>query len=321
MWHRSWAVSACSLRCYSTKTPIKLVAELRKLTEVSIVKAREALEASNNDVNAALKWLDKDLAASGAKRAAKVQDRHAGEGLIAVSLLSPGAGGRSALRAAMVELNCETDFVGRNDLFGQLAADIAHTAAFMSEQADFQNYPVDVLNDTPLLSARHLNPDPSTTVSRAIRDLISKVGENVVLKRAMTVFQEPSPNSKEGHRLISYLHGSVNDPMQGRIGVLGLLKLSSPQSIFQSTSSRENLERLERALARQIAGFETRSIHSDSQDETALYQQPFMIAGDLSGKPVGEALAAWSTTHGLDQSALGVERFVKWAVGEPNEEL
>src|SRR6266446_3815164 len=115
-----------SFRFYSTsaeKPPLKLVAELRKLTEVSITKAREALAASNNDVSAALKWLQNDLAVSGAKKAAKVAHRTAGEGLVGASVLPRRTGSSpGGVRAALVELNCETDFVARNALFGRLVA-------------------------------------------------------------------------------------------------------------------------------------------------------------------------------------------------------
>ncbi|KAJ7754936.1 elongation factor Ts, mitochondrial [Mycena maculata] len=325
MWSRCGALS--SLRNYSTSGPekpsLKLVAELRKLTEVPIMKAREALSASNNDIQTALEWLKTDLVTSGAKKAAKVQDRHTGEGLVSVAMLSAGNGPRAGngVRAAMIELNCETDFVGRNELFGKLAADIAHTAAFMSEPADFQPYPIDILNDTPLLSTVNPNPDPTATVATAIRDMISKVGEKIALRRAVTVFHEQTQNPDNGRRLISYLHGSVNNPKQGRVGVLGLLQLSTPQfrKQFATPEFCDALERLERSLARQIVGFETRSIRSPkgSKDETALYEQPFMISGDLSGKLVGEALAFWAAARGMSNTGLEVTRFAKWTVGEP----
>jgi elongation factor Ts len=227
----------------------------------------------------------------------------------------------------MIELNCETDFVGRNELFGKLAADIAHTAAFMSEPADFHPYSVDVLNDTPLLSAVNPNPDPTATVANAIHDMISKVGEKVALRRAVTVFQEPTRSPALGHRVISYLHGSVNNPNQGRVGALALLGLSSPRlrDLFASQPFCDDFERLERSLARQIVGFETHSIRSPAnmKDETALYEQPFMFPGDLSGQPVGEALAVWARAHDLvdasGESGLQVAKFAKWTVGESLE--
>src|ERR1700742_1054761 len=73
-----------------TKANIKLVAELRKRTEVSLSKAKEGLTVTNNDVDAALDWLENDLVTSGAKKKEKVQGRTAGEGLVGVRILSNG---------------------------------------------------------------------------------------------------------------------------------------------------------------------------------------------------------------------------------------
>ncbi|KAG6881356.1 Elongation factor Ts, mitochondrial, partial [Termitomyces sp. T32_za158] len=103
----SFRYAAClsSRRFYSTeppKVPAALIGQLRKLIDVSITKAREALSASNNDVKLALEWLDKDLAISGAAKAAKLEGRLAGEGMISTAVLSKGAGSPSGgLRAAM----------------------------------------------------------------------------------------------------------------------------------------------------------------------------------------------------------------------------
>src|SRR5258708_3087625 len=99
------------LRCgYATETSsvkpsAKLVAEIRKRTETSILKAQEALIATSNNLEAALKWIDDDLAATGAKRSLNLAGRHAGQGLIAVALLGKGVGdsnGNDCIRAAMV---------------------------------------------------------------------------------------------------------------------------------------------------------------------------------------------------------------------------
>ncbi|KAH9161221.1 hypothetical protein EDB89DRAFT_755386 [Lactarius sanguifluus] len=84
-----------ALRLYSQftgKPSVKLVAQLRKLTEVSITKAREAIAVSNNDVSAAVAWLQNDLAVSGAQKAAKPTQRAAGEGLVGASVLTRGTG-------------------------------------------------------------------------------------------------------------------------------------------------------------------------------------------------------------------------------------
>ncbi|RDB29656.1 Elongation factor Ts, mitochondrial [Hypsizygus marmoreus] len=340
---RSIRHATCSsCRLYSTqpvKPPVKLIGELRKLTEVSITKAREALTATKNDVNLALEWLQKDLATSGAQKAAKVEGRHTGEGLISTSVLSNGIGSRSGLgqggvRAAMVELNCETDFVGRNELFGRLAADIAHTAAYISDPAGsqdttFHTLSLDVLNDAPLISESQPNAPSSATVGSSIRDTIAKVGEKISLRRAVSLVESPPPaQSNVGLRLASYNHGAITIPTQGRIGSLALLALKSPRlaELFASEAFRGDLERLERSLARQIAGFETLSISSpkDTKLETALYDQPFMMFPDnSSGETVHEVLWKWAQQKGLvgseeevESGGLVVLDFRKWTVGE-----
>ena len=74
------------------KPSVKLIAELRKLTEgVSLTKAREALAASNNSLPDALAWLDADRAATGAARAAKLADRVAGSAAPEAAISSPPA--------------------------------------------------------------------------------------------------------------------------------------------------------------------------------------------------------------------------------------
>jgi len=323
------------LRCYSTQLPvkpsIKYIAELRKHTEVPISKAREALSATNNDLGAALKWLERDLITTGTMKAAKVQGRVTTQGLVSVSILSSGVGVTTGsdyggIQAAMVELNCETDFVGRNELFGRLAADIAHTAAFNADAtgsgATFQRYSLEFLQDAPLLSKTNPTAVPSGTIGTAIRDAIAKLGENITLRRAVSVSRNPPPQTDRGFRLSSYVHGSIRDFTQGRIGSLTLLGLKSRKlpELIVSETFREDLGRLERGIARQVAGFETHGIKGEG--EGALYNQPFtMLGGDFSDIPVHEALVGWSQQKGLispssTDEGVAVLGFEKWIVGE-----
>ncbi|OAX40062.1 hypothetical protein K503DRAFT_768923 [Rhizopogon vinicolor AM-OR11-026] len=184
---------------------------------------------------------------------------------------------------------------------------------------------LDILNDAPLLSQNNPNTHSPSTVSSSIRDLIAKVGEKVSLKRAMTVVQSPlsgqSPNL--GLRLARYLHGSVSSAPQGRIGSLAVLALKSPELArhLENEAFIKDLERLERALARQIAGFDTRSIKSSNGDETALYNQPFMMfGGECGNESVRMALDNWSKRQGLiredDEGGIEVLEFAKWGVGD-----
>ncbi|EIN13921.1 hypothetical protein PUNSTDRAFT_79835 [Punctularia strigosozonata HHB-11173 SS5] len=331
-----------TLRCYSTeptKPSVKLIAELRKLTEVSLTKAREALVATNNDLDKALDWLHKELAVSGAKKAAKVAGRNAGQGLVSVSVLGRGTGsGNGGLRAAMVELNCETDFVARNQLFGALAADIAHTAAFITEPTSSNTLltpcSLEALTHAPLISAANIGTTAHSTVASAIQETIAKVGEKVSLRRAVTVVRDPFPSSQSelGLRVASYLHGSLNNTSQGRVGALALIGLKSNRlsELLSGDAFRGDLEKMERAIARQIVGFETQSITASGTeadaDETALYEQPFMmLGGDADGDIVRNVLQSWARQRGMNGGANrhgGVEvlEFAKWTVGEPTPE-
>jgi elongation factor Ts len=336
--HVPW-VTGYAFRSFSSSSPsftkvnIKLVAELRKRTEVSLSKAKEALTATNSDIDAALEWLEKDLIASGAKKKEKVQDRTAGEGLIGVSILSnrfsKQTAGRGGVRAAMVELNCETDFVARNQLFGELLDDIAHTAAFISDFDSYHTIPDSKafldkhLLQAPLLSARDPSRKPTTDIGGAVDALIAKVGEKISLSRAVSVSHPlPSPQSNVALHIASYLHGSVAGGFtsQGRIGALALLALKSPRlsAITRDSNFSEDIDRLQRALARQIVGFETLSVKDSG--ETALYNQTFMMFAG-SDQPVGTVLKQWAAEKGLTKpgeqgSGLEVLEFAKWSVGD-----
>lgn len=335
---------AATQRLYSTATepsraPLQLVAELRKRTDTSISKAREALLATNNNVDAALEWLQKDLAQTGAKKAAKVEGREMKEGLIGISVLASGYGeGAGGVRAAMVELNCETDFVGRNELYGKLASDIAHTVAFHAEApSDFEEnpsllrqYSIDLLLDTPLMPKILSlgSPEKGTSVGSAIRDSIAKLGENLGLRRAVSVVLPSPPEAiQAGLRVAPYVHGSTLDPWLGRIGTLALVYIKSPRlkELYADEKFREAFGKVERALARQIVGFETNSIRLvGSSPETALYEQPFsLLPGEFNGKPVKNVLEEWATQKGLIDSSkadeyqgIAVSEFARWSVGQ-----
>ncbi|KAI0714897.1 hypothetical protein C8Q76DRAFT_440199 [Earliella scabrosa] len=329
-------------RCYSTSSPVKpsvkLIAELRKKVEgVSLTKAREALAASNNDLEAALQWLDADRAATGAARVAKLADRVAEQGLIGIQVLSQGARpGSRGVRAAMVELNCETDFVARNELFGKLLSDIAHTAAFISEPKTdgqfIQSVSLDMLRDAPLLDHRDPQTAPThTTVESAVRDLVTKVGEKVTLRRAVAVVRDPLPSAQShlGLRAFPYLHGTVTIPTNGTKGALSLYALKSPRlpSLMGSEEFQRELAALERSLGRTIVGFPASRVGSPDgePDPEALYHQPTDMFPNKQGSTIAEELRLWAKKHGLvpeehaDDAGLALLEFEKWSVGEAVE--
>lgn len=335
-------------RRYSTlpeKPSIQQVAELRKLMPSPLTKALEALAATNNDVDAALDWMQRDLLKSGKSKAAEVEGREANEGLISISVLSRGIGSSTGwgVRSAMIELNCETDFVGRSELFGTLAADITHTAAFLTEPIDAAKLPVfyplhiDHLHDAPLLSHSEPQTPPTSTVREAIRDAITMLGEKVSLRRAATLIQDAEERNDRGVRIGSYVHGSVNNPLNGRMGALVSLMVNSPRlpTLLRASTFVNDLQVLERALARQVVGFDPSHIMDCSdmprreRNPLVLYDQPFATFPENNmGDVVEYVLEKWAVERGLvnlkekqDQltegSALSVTAFQKWTVGGP----
>ncbi|KZT08716.1 EF-TsMt 2 [Laetiporus sulphureus 93-53] len=330
----------CSFsRMYSSVPPKKslkeLVVKLRSHVDVSPIQAGQALKASDMDISKAVAWLEKHLAESAAKKAAKVEGRSTNEGMIGTVVLSGGAasGGQGGVRAAMVELNCETDFVARNDLFANLLDDIAHTAAFISEPVNsdkfMQPFSLGILQNSPLLSRSDPQQNSDATVSDAMRDLTGRVGEKISLRRALTVVRDPFPPTQHdiAVKVASRVHQSVRNPKQGRIGALALLALKSPRlsEIIALQSFQDELEKLCGALGRQIIGFPTTSVRLSpgSQDDGALYEQPFnMYNGPGNDQPVQVFLRNWSREQGLlegaeeDTAGLEVLEFAKWTVGE-----
>jgi len=152
-----------------------------------------------------------------------------------------------------------------------------------------------------------------------------------VLQRVAAVAHEPVPpaRSELGLRVAAYAHGHVGTQLppsqaQGRVGSLALVALKSPRlhALLGAPEFSKDLERVERALARQIVGFDTRTIHGE--EEGALYGQPFMMFGDaLEGETVEAGLGRWARAKGLiadtdagDTGGIQVVEFLKWTVGE-----
>ena len=352
------------LRCgYATETSsvkpsAKLVAEIRKRTDTSIIKAREALIATSNDLEAALKWIGDDLAATGAKRSLKLAGRHAGEGLIAVALLGKGVGdsnGNCCIRAAMVEVNCETDFVARSEIFDKMARDIAWSVAFHAESSPtnakgstfIQEVNANAVSEAPLVVEEQIPAGAVATIGSAMRDTTAKVGEKISLRRATSIAVPAfPPASTIGLGLAAYAHSSsaVNKgrTQTGRIASMVLTALNAknlPPLLSPKLDFLASYSKLQRALARQITGFETKSIRSgeregssDPNDRPLLEQEFAMFASvdDLGTasegiSQVGVTLERWFAVRGMvlaEDSSRGVEvlEFCKWSVGEGMQE-
>ena len=160
------------------------VKELRERTGAGMMDCKKALVEADGDMDQAIKVLrTKGLAA-----AAKKAHRTASDGLVVVA--------GEDHRAALLELNCETDFVARNDEFQGFADALAKQA--LNEG----------VGDATALKSKPFAADPQHTVEEAISQKVATIGENIVLSR-LTLLEA----SSEDH-LAWYIH------MGGKIGVV-----------------------------------------------------------------------------------------------------
>ncbi|UWQ20482.1 translation elongation factor Ts [Jannaschia sp. W003] len=167
------------------------VKELRDTTGAGMMDAKKALTETDGDMDAAVDW----LRTKGLAKAAKKSGRTAAEGLVAVAV----DGGKGVA----VEVNSETDFVGKNAEFQSMVGDIARTALKVPD--------LGALTDAEI---------GGRTVGTVITDAIAKIGENMTLRRM---------ESLSGGSIVTYVHNAAATDM-GKIGVL--VALSSADEAF-----------------------------------------------------------------------------------------
>lgn len=154
----------------------EMVKQLRERTGAGIMDAKKALDASGGDMSKAEKALAEKGMASALKKAGRVTS----EGVIEAYI---HAGSRIG---ALVELNCETDFVARTPEFKDLARNLAMQIAAMTPRfVDRSHVPAEVVNakEEELLLNQAYIRDSSKTIEDLIKETIAKVGENIQVRR------------------------------------------------------------------------------------------------------------------------------------------
>ncbi|EJW12386.1 Translation elongation factor Ts [Rhodovulum sp. PH10] len=221
-----------------------LVKELRDKTGAGMMDCKAALGETDGDIEAAVDWLRKKGLAKAAKKAGRV----AAEGLIGLAVSGSGTKG------VVVEVNSETDFVARNDLFQGLVRMIAQVA-------------LDVGTDVATISAAKVG---DVTVADAISSAIATVGENMTLRRAASV--------EVGQGAIGqYVHNQVSDGL-GKIGVIVAL---------ESTGKADELTALGRQVAMHIASANPQAVEPSGLDPEVVKREKDVLADKFrqQGKP------------------------------------
>lgn len=158
------------------KVTTAMVKELRDRTGAGIMDTKRALDAAGGVMEEA----EKALAEKGLATAMKKGGRETSEGVIQSYVHTGNRIG------AMVELNCETDFVARTPEFNELARDLAMQVAAMSPIHIERDMVPEDAGDVPteeVLTEQQYIKDPGKTVSELVTEMIARVGENVRIRR------------------------------------------------------------------------------------------------------------------------------------------
>jgi elongation factor Ts len=221
----------------------QMVKELREKTGAGMMDCKMALQETGGDIEAAVDW----LRTKGLAKAAKKSGRMAAEGLIAVA--------EGGARAAIVELNSETDFVSRNDQFQALVRSVADAA---------------LKSDGHLGSVLAAKVAGGNTVESAITDAIATIGENMTLRRAAVLAVEQGV-------VASYVHAAIA-PGLGKIGVIVAL---------ESGGDKGKLNALGKQIAMHVAAASPLAVDVDRLDAQTVARERAVFAEQAreSGKP------------------------------------
>ena len=209
-----------------------------------MMDCKRALTEADGNLQDAVDWLRK----KGLSAAAKKSGRVAAEGLVGVA--------SAPQKAAVVEVNAETDFVARNETFQSFVENVARLALTVGDD-------IETLKAAPY-------PGTGRTVAEEIVHLVATIGENMILRRAR-VLSVP-------HGVVAtYVHGALR-PGLGKIGVLVAI---------EAPSELEGLELLGRQVGMHIAAARPDALDVSAVDPAALERERAVLAEQAraSGKP------------------------------------
>ena len=286
-----------------------MVKDLRELTGAGLMDCKKALGETDGDMDAAVEYLRKNGQAKAEKKAGRI----AAEGLCKVVL-------KDDRTAAVVEVNSETDFVAKNEVFQSFVAAVADQAVDSSAA------------DMDAFMAEKWNQDNSITVKEALVAQIAKIGENLNIRRFEKVVADNGC-------VVSYTHGGgrigviveaetdvVNDAIkEAMTNVAMQIAALSPKYVSTDDVSEEYKAHEKEILMAQIAndpkmaGKPEKVIEgavvgrlNKELKEVCLLEQPYVKAED-GKQTVAQYLAQVAKENG---AKLSVKKFVRFETGE-----
>jgi elongation factor Ts len=221
-----------------------LVKDLREKTGAGMMDCKKALTETDGDIEVAIDWLRKKGLAAAAKKSGRV----AAEGLVGVATAEN--------KAAIVEVNAETDFVARNETFQGFVEAVAKIALGVGDD-------LDAIKAAPF-------PGTGRSVAEELTHLVATIGENMTIRRAKVL------SVKQGV-VASYMHQALK-PGLGKIGVLAAI---------EGPGEFATLETLGRQVGMHVAATRPEALDIDAVDPAALERERAVLSEQAraSGKP------------------------------------
>ena len=222
---------------------IEKVKKLREATGAGFKDCNLAIKESNGDLDKAIEI----LRVKGISKASKKMSRDAKEGVVAIS--------GNELKTSVIELNCETDFVAKNDDF----------VSFAKELSELNN-----INDSDLEELNKSKMKNQKSVEDNLVALIAKMGEKITIGRTKTF-------NHIGTKNFNYSHTVVKDNLSKLVVIVAL----------ETKDSSENIKSFGKKLAMHIAASNPLALEANSIDKEILDKEQSLIAEELknSGKP------------------------------------
>ncbi len=214
-----------------------MVKELREKTGAGMMDCKKALVEANGDMEGAIDWLKKKGLASAGKKS----DRVAAEGTVAIKL------DEDLGKATIAEINAETDFVAKNDLFQEFAKNV------VEHIHNVQPADIEALNSTKI---------GDETFEEYVKSNIAKIGENLVVRRFETLV------AGENEVVNGYIH------MGGKIGVL-------VQAKFEKPEQKEKVAEFLKQLAMHIAALKPQILSYKEFDKAFVEKETEGIAKSI----------------------------------------
>jgi elongation factor Ts len=250
------------------KVTAAMVKELREMTGAGMMDCKNALQEADGDMEKAVDVLRE----KGLSKAAKKAGRIAAQGLVRTAFND------DATQAAIVEVNSETDFVAKNEEFIKFVEDVAQLA-LSSDAKDMDEFMA-------------LDLD-GASVSETLTNLISKIGENMSVRR----FEKMQ---EEGVKYTGYIHGA------GKIGVIVGLKTDATKDECAVTG---------KDVAMQVASMNPKFLNRDEVDQDYLEHEKAILRQEVlnEGKPekIVDKIVEGKINKELQEVCLVDQKFVK----------